>query len=168
MGIELRRHLPAADRVEVFLRGSPDLTREEAEVRLTSLWVECPAKGAEVSMGEACCQGCPHLKRIDYQRQRIQCNYELVPVRRLELIIPKDANLKDLSEDDIPPLVVACCPLTERVTFVGDCTLCLYYRGEEEEQPHRTQLGDQVGWLLCSASLPEAPDDGKGIFVLEY
>ena len=168
MEIELRRHLPPAERVEAFLRANPELTREEAEVRLTSLWVECPAKGVEVSMGEACCQGCPHLKRIDYQHQRIQCHYELTPVRRLELIIPKDANLEDLGEDDIPPFIVACCPLTERVTFVGSCTRCLYYRGEEEEQPHRTQLGDQVGWLLCSAPLPEASDDGKGVFVLEY
>ena len=169
MEIELQSHLPPLERVEVFLRAHPDLTWEEAEVRLTSLWVECPAKGAEVSMGEACCQGCAHLKRIDYQHQRIECNYQALPVRQLELILPTDARLDDLSEDDIPPFLVGACPLTERVASVSNCIRCLYYRGQEEGQPHRHLLGEQVGWLLCAAPPPqEAPDEDGGMFVLEY
>ena len=166
----MQSHLPPPERVEVLLRALPDLTWEEAEVRLTSLWVECPAKGAQVSMGEACCQGCPHLKRIDYQHQRIECNYdEALPVTRLELILPTGGGLDDLSEDDIPPFLVGCCPLAERVTSVGTCIRCLYYRGQEEDQPHRHQLGQQVGWLLCAAPPPqEAPDEDGGMFVLEY
>jgi len=169
MEIELRSHLPPPERVEVFLRAHPDLTWEDAEVRLTSLWVECPAKAALVSMGEACCQGCPHLGRIDYEHQRIECNYETLPVTWLELILPTGAMLDGLSEDDIPPFIVGTCPLMERVVSVSNCIHCLYYRGQEEDQPHRHLLGQQMGWLLCAAPSPqETSDDGSGMFVLGY
>lgn len=164
----MRRHLPPAERVEVLLKANPAMTWEEVEARLTSLWINCPAKGTEVSMGEACCQGCPHLERIDYEHYRIQCKYQPTEVRRLELIIPDGVELQDLDEGNIPPFIVASCPLTGRISSIANCIGCLYYRGEEEEQPHRTQLGNQVGWLLCSAQLPEAPNDGRGVFILDY
>lgn len=156
MEIELKRHLPSQKRVDVFLKVNPDLSPEEAEERLSSLWLECPAKGEEVSLGESCCQGCPHLKRIDYQFQRIECGYE--PNEwRLEIVLQSDAVL---------PAVF--CPMTEKVTSIGSCALCRYHRGEEAEQPHRTPMGDQVGWLRCGAPLSQTPEEGKARYTLEY
>lgn len=154
----MRRHSPARRRVEFLLSTNPDLTREEVEARLTTLWVECPAKGAEVSMGESCCQGCPHLGRINYQKRRIECKYEPTPVGRLEIFIPPDSEV-----------LLVICPLTEReVGVLARCASCLYYRGEEEAQPHRGQMGDVVGWLHCVAPPSQERKDGKGPFILEF
>ena len=158
MEIELRRHLPPGHRVEVLLKANPDLSREQAEARLTSLWVACPAKGAEVSMGESCCQGCPHLKRIDYENYRIECEYEPTPIRGLEIVLERDTKV-----------LLVICPLTEReVGVLARCGSCLYYRGEEEAPPHRTQQGEVVGWLHCCAPMPDPSDNGRGMLILDY
>ena len=156
MEIKLKRHLPPQKRVEVFLQANPDLSWEEAEGRLSSLWLDCPAKGGEVSLGESCCQGCPHLKGIDYQLQRIECDYEPNEWRLEIIVLP----------DSVFPSVV--CPLTAKVSSIDNCALCRYHRGEEVEQPHRTQLGEQVGWLLCGAPLTEFPQRSKGPLTIEY
>ncbi|MDI6815066.1 MAG: hypothetical protein QMC90_03175 [Dehalococcoidales bacterium] len=156
MEIELRRHLPSTKRVEAFLYANPELSRDEAEARLTSYWVNCPAKGEEIPFGEACCQGCPHLGRLDFQSHKLHCQYKPFE-RRLGVLLKPGRELPTIT-----------CPLTEKETNIGNCALCRYHRGGEAEPPHRTEHGEQVGWLLCSA--PQAPihSQRQTTFTLEY